>query len=186
MSNKTFDFDCAHQLPAWHKAPRYATPVTVDFDGAEGGAVWINDPANDETIAIRGPAAMRELARMLNAFADGYTPKMSERFQALDASDFLQDRFFVQDELRGGVFYSGASSVIAAHVASRLNEAIPQWSARTSGLVCTVAARSGLIGSTISFSMRGIRAPEYDALGDAILRAEHELYSAIAYVAARQ
>lgn len=72
-SGEPVDFDRTHQLPAWHAAPRYATPVTVDFDGAEGGAVWINDPANDESIAVRGPVAMRELARMLNAFADGYT-----------------------------------------------------------------------------------------------------------------
>lgn len=66
------NFDLTHALPDWHAAPSYARRVTVEFDGAEGGAVWLND-TEDESVAIRGPEAMRELARMLNAFADGYT-----------------------------------------------------------------------------------------------------------------
>lgn len=70
---ETVNFDLTHALPGWHLAPSYANEVTVEFDGAEGGAVWVHDSETDESIAIRGPVAMRELARMLNAFADGYT-----------------------------------------------------------------------------------------------------------------
>ena len=69
-----FNFDLTHALPRWHLEPTYAHEVTVEFDGAEGGAVWVQ--SDDESIAIRGPEAMRELARMLNAFADGYTGPM--------------------------------------------------------------------------------------------------------------
>lgn len=67
------DFNLEHPLPHWDMAPKYASTITVSFDGAEGGAVWLNDAVRDDMIPIRGPEAMRELARLLNAFADGYT-----------------------------------------------------------------------------------------------------------------
>ena len=65
------NFDLTHPLPRWTLEPSYAHEVTVEFDGAEGGAVWVQ--SDDEAIAIRGPEAMRELARMLILFANGYT-----------------------------------------------------------------------------------------------------------------
>lgn len=68
------DFNQEYELPEYEKAPSYARrPLEVSFDGAEGGAVWICDEHKDEMIAIRGPEAMRELARLILAFADGYT-----------------------------------------------------------------------------------------------------------------
>lgn len=73
VPSEPVNFDLTYPLPRWSLEPAYAHEVTVEFDGAEGGAVWINDSESDEAIAIRGPEAMRELARLLNAFADGYT-----------------------------------------------------------------------------------------------------------------
>lgn len=71
--DKPVNFELTHQLPSLQLAPSYAHGVTVEFDVAEGGAVWLQCAVNGDAIAIRGPEAMRELARMLNAFADGYT-----------------------------------------------------------------------------------------------------------------
>lgn len=69
-TSNPIDFDLSHTLARHGGAPSYACDVSVDFDGAEGAAVWIN--SDDESIAIRGPKAMRELAMMLLAFAEGY------------------------------------------------------------------------------------------------------------------
>lgn len=73
------NFDLTYPLPRWTLEPSYASEITVEFDGAEGGAVWVHDSEADESIAIRGPEAMRELARMLNAFADGYTAPLEAK-----------------------------------------------------------------------------------------------------------
>ena len=59
-------------------AQRVSCPVRVSFDGAEGqGRVWLMvDPefdADEPWIPIEGPENARELARLLNAWADAYT-----------------------------------------------------------------------------------------------------------------
>lgn len=57
---------------------RSSHPVRVSFDGAEGqGRVWLmvapEDNEDEPWIPIEGPANARELARLLNAWADAFT-----------------------------------------------------------------------------------------------------------------
>lgn len=188
MSNKPIDFNLTYPLPTWHLAPRYATSVTVEFDGAEGGAVWLQDAVNDEAIAIRGPDAMRELARMLNAFADGYTgPLKAERYQVLDASSCAGEMYFVEDVEQGHNYYSGKSLERAQAVAAALNKSKPNWHAAVRPASVWIYAAEGDSIAWASLSraeLAHLRFPN-QLIEREILGVQHKLNKAIAYDAAR-